>query len=273
MYERFKLGRTGECALDTITHGRDFAPDGLTDGDDGLAGDGFGLRQAHRHFGHRFRDHAHILRAIEHVGEHEEKDDGHDDRPANRKHGGKAEFRRSEHGLRVDGIERGNADDNPDESGNAGGNIRAARRTVAQRLQDLADTDPVVIGGAARRGIVRLPTTLRSLVRKEVARLMGWLCICEAGVRGTKGGAGSCFCRAYAEGFLDGGQRLFGRVFSFLRGIRHLGRRLVITPDCRRGPNRQEIRGLCRKHDTVTAAGAAHIPDLSPDAHPIALAT
>src|SRR4029079_2626901 len=41
---------------------------------------------------------------------------------------------------------------------------------------------------------------------------------------------------------------------SFLRSIRHLGRRLAITPDCRRGPNRQEIRGLCRKHGTEAAA-------------------
>ena len=53
--ERFKFGRASECTLDAITHGRDFAPDGLADGDNGLAGDGFGLRQAHRHFGHRFQ--------------------------------------------------------------------------------------------------------------------------------------------------------------------------------------------------------------------------
>src|SRR5262249_26464208 len=59
---------------------------------------------------------------------------------------------------------------------------------------------------------------------------------------------------------LDGVQRLFGRVFSFLRGVRHLGRRLVITPDYRRGPNRQEIRELCRKRGAV----AAGKPLLSP---------
>ena len=89
---------------------------------------------------------------------------------------------------------------------------------------------------------------------------MGRWRVREAGFRGAKGRTGSCLCWAYAEGFLDGGQRLFGRVFSLLRGIRHLGRRLVITPDCRRGPNRQEIRGLCRKHGTVAAAE----PHISP---------
>ncbi len=66
--------------------------------------------------------------------EHKEENDGHDNCAANRKHSGKAEFRRPEHRLRVDRIERGNADDDPNESGDAGGNIRAARRTVAQRL-------------------------------------------------------------------------------------------------------------------------------------------
>ena len=71
--ECFELGGASECALDAITHGRDFAADGLADGDDGLAGDGFGLRQTHRHFGHGFGDHAHVLRAIEHMCEHEEE--------------------------------------------------------------------------------------------------------------------------------------------------------------------------------------------------------
>src|SRR4029078_755061 len=229
-------------------------PDGPADGDDGFAGDRFGLRQAHRNFGHRLSDDAHVLREIEHVGEHEEKDDGHDNGAADRKHGGKAQFRRAEHRLRVDRIERGNADDSPDESGNAGGNIGAARRTGAARLRNLTNAGPVVIGGAAWRRIACLPSCLRSVVRKEVARFMGWWRVGEAGLRGTKGRTGSRFCWAYAEGFLDGGQRLFGRVFSFLRSIRHLGRLRPMPPDCRRGPNRQEIRGLCRKHGTEAAA-------------------
>src|SRR5262249_22383593 len=158
----FKLGRTGEGTLDAVTHGRDFAPDGLTDGDNGLAGDGFRLREAHCHFGHRFRDHAHVLRAIEHMSEHKEKDDGHHECADNGKHGGKAEFCRPEYGLRIDRIERGNADDSPDKSGDAGGDIGAARWTVAQRLENLPDTDAVIIGGAAWRG-----TCLRSIVWKK----------------------------------------------------------------------------------------------------------
>jgi len=101
---------------------------------------------------------------------------------------------------------------------------------------------------------------LRSVVRKEVARFMGRWRVGKAGFRGAKRRTRSCVCRSDAEGFLDGSQRLFGRVFSFLRGIRHLGRRLVITPDCRRGPNRQKIRGLCRKPGTVEAAE----PPISP---------
>src|SRR4029079_12487101 len=115
----------------------------------------------------------------------------------------------------------GNADERPDKTRNSGGNVRAARRAVAQRLQDLSNASRVVVGGTEGRGIARLPSCLRSVVRKEVARFMGRWRVGEAGLRGAKGRTGSRLCWANAEGFLDGGQRLFGRVFSFLRSIRH----------------------------------------------------
>src|SRR5262245_38490963 len=102
---------------------------------------------------------------------------------------------------------------------------------------------------------------------------MGRLGFGQVSFPGSKWRTGSCLCGAYTESFLDGVQRLVGRVFSFLWGIRHLGRRLAITPECRRGPNRQEIMGLCRKHGAVAAGKPAPIPDLSSGAHPIALAT
>jgi hypothetical protein len=144
---------------------------------------------------------------------------------------------------------------------------------MTQRLQDLADAGAVIIGRAARCGLARGPATLRPVLGKEVTWLMRGLRIGETGFCGSKGGAGTCIRRAYIEGFLDGGQRFFGCVFGFLRDIRHIGRRLVFTPDCRRGPNRQEIRELSREHGTVAAAVAARIPDLLPSDHPIALAT
>ena len=59
-------------------------------------------------------------------------------------------------------------------------------------------------------------------------------------------------------------------VFGFLWGIRHIGRRLVITPDCRRGPNRQ---GNPRHATSVAPLRLLRRtpPRLAP--HPIALAT
>ena len=90
VHQRFQLGRAGQRAFDAVAHGGDFAADGLADGHDRLARDGLRLGQPHRHFGHRFGDHAHVLGAAEHVGEHEEEDDRHDDRGGERDHGGKA---------------------------------------------------------------------------------------------------------------------------------------------------------------------------------------
>ena len=76
VHQRFELGRAGERAFDAVAHGGNFAADGLADGDDLLARRAFRLRQPHRHFRHGLGNQAHVLRAAEHVCEHEEEDHG-----------------------------------------------------------------------------------------------------------------------------------------------------------------------------------------------------
>jgi hypothetical protein len=107
---------------------------------------------------------------------------------------------------------------------------------VTQGLQNLANAGAIIIGGAARRCISRRPPGRRFLLEKIGGRWRRW-----------RIGGISLVCRAGAlvgcantERLLDGGERLFRCVFCFLWSIRHFGRRLVITPDCRRGPNRQD---------------------------------
>ena len=76
-----------------------------------------------------------------------------------------------------------------------------------------------------------------------------------------------------AERVLDGGERLFRRVFGFLRNIRHFGRRLVITPDYRRGPNRHNQAGRATSVGPLAAAQRRkRRPIYRPAVHPIVLA-
>ena len=112
-----------------------------------------GCGQTHGDFGHGFGDHAHVLRAAEHVGEHVEEDHRHDDRAGDADERGEADARGREQRLQFAAVEigGGEAAGGPGEGGDAGDDIRRARRTAAQRLQDLADIGAVVIGGAARR--------------------------------------------------------------------------------------------------------------------------
>ena len=77
--ERLEFGCARNRALDALVHGGDFAPDGLANGHDPLGGDGLGLRQAQRHFGHGTRGVAHVLRTGHHRREGEEEKDRHDD--------------------------------------------------------------------------------------------------------------------------------------------------------------------------------------------------
>ncbi len=89
--QRFQLGGAGERTFDTVAHGGDLTADGLTDRDDRLVCDGLGLRKAHRHLGHGFRDDSHVLRTGEHVREQEKEDHRHHEHGGECNHSGEAE--------------------------------------------------------------------------------------------------------------------------------------------------------------------------------------
>ena len=259
----FELGRAGERAFDAVAHGGNLAPDGLADRHDRLARDGLGLGKPHCHFGHGFGDHAHVLRAVEHMSEQEEEDDRHDNRGGDRDHGRKAGARAG--GVNFAAVKRGDRKTagGPDKSDNGGCDIRRARGAVAQRLENLSDAGAVVVGGTAwRRCISRRPTRRRCVLREKIGGRAR-----RGRIGGIKLGGGAVriarawFGCANTERLLDGGERLFGCVFCFLWSIRHFGRRLVITPDCRRGPNRHDSGGKsCHERGAV----APTTPQTSP---------
>src|SRR5215472_5069034 len=82
--------------------------------------------------------------------------------------GGKADPRRRKKTSHLRAVERGNrqAANNPDETANRGGEIRCAGGTMAQGLQDLANTGPVIIGGTAWCALAERPG-LGRILRKE----------------------------------------------------------------------------------------------------------
>ena len=133
-----------------------------------LVRDGLRLSKAHRHFGHGFRDDAHVLRAGEHVREHEKEKYRHDQNGGERNDGGKADTRRRKKTAHLRAVERGNGEaaNDPDETTYRGGDIRRAGGTMAQGLQDLPNTGPVIIGGTAWRALAERPG-LRRILRKE----------------------------------------------------------------------------------------------------------
>ena len=148
--------------------------------------------------------------------------------------------------LHFAAVERGdgNAAGGPDKPDDGGGDIRRARRAVTQGLQNLSDTGAIIIGGAARRCIARRPPGGRCVLLEKIGgrcrrRRIGGISLGGGAVRR----AGARVGCANTERLLDGGERLFRCVFCFLWSIRHFGRRLVITPDCRRGPNRHDSEG------------------------------
>ena len=222
VHQRFQLGGTRKRALDAVAHGGDFAADGLADRHDRLARHRFRLRQPHRHLGHGFGDQPQLLRAAEHVGEHEEEDDRDRERGGKGGERGKAGARTCKGALQLGAEQQGAGQPagDPDGGRDAGDHIGQAGRLAVQRLQDRADRGAVVIGGAARRAFGGL------LVREEV------------------GGDGRCLALlAQAERLLDGGERLFGGVLGLLRNIRHFGRRLVVTPAQSTRPERPNRAG------------------------------
>ena len=77
----------------------------------------------------------------------------------------------------------GDAAGGPDQGGDAGDDIRQARRAAAQRLQDLADIGAVVIGGAARRVVVVGPVwSLRFVVEQIDGDRRNWAGLPSAAV-------------------------------------------------------------------------------------------
>jgi len=79
---------------------------------------------------------------------------------------------------------------------------------MAQGLQDLPNTGPIIIGGTAWRALTERPG-LRRILRKEFG---------GGGYRGRSGvflgiRTGACLRGANVQGLLNGGKRLFGRVF------------------------------------------------------------
>ena len=74
-HQRFEFARARQRALDAVAHGRDFAADRLSDGDDGIARHALRLGEPHGDLRHRLRDQPQFLRAPGHVRHAEEEDD------------------------------------------------------------------------------------------------------------------------------------------------------------------------------------------------------
>ncbi len=151
--QRLELGGARQRALDAVAHGRDFAADRLTDGDDRLARDRLRLGEPHRDFRHRLRNEPHLLRAHRHMGEHIEEHDRREiDRAEDREHrrgqAGRAE-RRLDFG-KIEPAEQ-EAADHPDRGEDAGEDVGRLGRPALDRAQDVADRFLVVVGGGTAR--------------------------------------------------------------------------------------------------------------------------
>ena len=200
------------------------------------------------------------------MSKQEKEDDRYDNRRGDRDRDGKAGTRAR--GVNFAAVQRsdGNAAGGPDKPDNCGGDIRRARRAVTQGLQNLSDTGAIIIGGAARRCIARRPPGGRCVRLEKIGgrcrrRRIGGISLGGGAVRR----AGARVGCANTERLLNGGERFFRCVFCFLWSIRHFGRRLVITPDCRRGPNRRDREGeACHEPDAVAPAALQTSPIYRP---------
>ena len=268
VHQRFQLGRARQRALDSVAHGGDFAADGLSDRDDLLARGILRLGQPHRHLGDGLGDQAQVLRAAEHMGEHVEEDHRHDDAAGEPDHGGDAEPRGREQGLQLTGVKirGGEAAGGPDKGAGAGEDVGHARRAVVQGLQYLPELGTVVIGGAARRRIVRLRRLHEQIGgrrRRDLAAvaLVGGGDGCRAAALGLTGG----------ERFLDGVEGVFGQIGGFLWDIRHS---VVASPLRRTIASRAvALHGLPQKRGILRCPRLGQAPLIMPARHPIGLAT
>ncbi len=75
LHQSFELAGARQRPLDAVAHGRDFAADGLADGDDGIPRHALGLGEPHGDPRHRLRDQPELLRPPSHMRHAEEEDD------------------------------------------------------------------------------------------------------------------------------------------------------------------------------------------------------
>ena len=276
MHQRFQLGGARQRALDAVAHGGDLAPDRLADGDDRLACGGLRLRQPHRHLGHGLGDKPQVLRTAEHMGEHEEGDDGCADGGDEPDQGGDSGARHGHQALQLGRIEHdgGCCRGGPYSGGDGGDDIGQAARAAVQGLQNLANGFAVIIGGAAGRAFLAGPFGHLGLVLMEEvggeARLDRNRPPLRLRLRHQR------FHRvlrlAPTKRLFDGRERLFGRVFGLLRNIGHCGRRLVVTPDLCRAPRLMPLGHPTRAGSFVRPSATPARRTPQPLLHPIALA-
>ena len=226
--QSLELGGARKRALDAVAHRGDLAADGLADGDDRFAGDLFGLRKLHGDARHRLRDDAQLLGAPHHVRHQVEEDHRREQErrePDDGRNAGRAlTQRRLQLGQEQEGEDR--AADHPGEPENGRDHIRGLGGAALQRLENLADRLPVVVGGAGARtrivGVRAVEQLLldgggsRSFAPLPAAGLARW---CGGWLQRRLGAAGGLI--RGAQNLLDRGQRLIRRVLDLLRIVRH----------------------------------------------------
>jgi hypothetical protein len=157
--EGLQFGRTRDCALDTVAHRRNLTADRMSDADDGVIGDGFRLDEAHGGARHRLGDVAQLVRARDHMRQHEEEHDRHGEagqqRHPQRNRGGSL----GEHALKSGPItdQKAKCRHRPTNAEKPGDEIRRPRRSALQRLQHPADGFAIIVRGLAIIIAAKLP--------------------------------------------------------------------------------------------------------------------
>ncbi len=243
LHQRFELAGACQCAFHAVAHGRDLAPDGLTDGDDGIPRHALGFGKPHRHPRHRLGDEPQFLRPPCHVRHAEEENDRQQCSGAKPDHERDRRVARAQRGIDVGQIskrQRQTADD-PGAGERGCDEIGRARRPPLQGVQDLADRLLIVVGRTA--GLTGKIPRSDGLGAEQVV-LSGRGRGARAGGLGRAGqevrhgsGHGSrhrlraaprlLFVLPNVECFLDRRQRRLGRVRHLLRIVGHFGRRLA----------------------------------------------
>jgi hypothetical protein len=186
MDQRLEFRCAGNGALDAFVHGRDFAANGLADGEDAVAGNVFRLGEAQGDLGHRAGGGTHLAGACHHDREGEEDEDRNDDRDQEadgRRHcqqiGDGADLPDRRGVKQVCQSEHANCPQQREQGGVAD---RAAARTAFERAQQTGGVLAAVVVGrrhrACRRewrgrGLGRSVFARRSLCRLRGRTLRG----------------------------------------------------------------------------------------------------